>query len=534
MEAVEAVLNQYQPYIDKSLKGPNSNNESDTIFPRFDQLTILKICTEALSKMEKVGSLVTISPPVIYVGDIHGNLTDLLRIFHIFGLPPQTQYLFLGDYVDRGSHSIEVITILMALFCKYPDRICLLRGNHEFSAVNKIYGFYEETLNSYGTEEVWLACNNVFGYMPFAAIVGNQIFCVHGGLSTNLTNTDTIKEIDLPVGLYEETELISDLVWSDPVDEINLFEQNERGCGVLYGPGAITNFLKNTKLKVILRAHQCVPTGYSFNCNNMCITLFSSSNYCKQLQNKSGVIYHNENRELHFYSLKSDSTVGVKPRTVMTIPTGQTLGLKQGKLVKPLPSPNNTSQIAKRKSINIPKVPISNAQSSLTPTKIPSGRFCNSSREALPQDHPANLSVRARVSASSSFMSKRKGSESLAERNKLQRRSTIISSSRPTLDSKLVNNNIETLKEKPCPLETNSSNNSINNITNNTNTNTNTNNNNNDNRKVYKSMSSEQITFKDPNANEGQKKPQSKKNRQLAPTLTISMKRRTNTLIPNK
>ena len=102
MDAVDAVLNQYQPYIDKSLKGPNSNNESDTIFPRFDQATILKICTEALSKIEKVGSLATITPPVIYVGDIPGNLTDLLRIFHIFGLPPQTQYLFLGDYVDRG------------------------------------------------------------------------------------------------------------------------------------------------------------------------------------------------------------------------------------------------------------------------------------------------------------------------------------------------------------------------------------------------------------------------------------------------
>lgn len=555
MDAVEAVLNQYQPYIDKSPKGPDSNNESDTIFPRFDQQTILKICAETMPKIEKVGSFVTLVPPIVYVGDIHGNLTDLLHIFHIFGLPPQTKYLFLGDYVDRGSHSIEVITILMALFCKFPEHICLLRGNHEFSAVNKIYGFYEETLNSYGTEDVWSACNGVFGYMPFAAVVGNQIFCVHGGLSADLTNTNTIKEIDLPVGLYEETELISDLVWSDPVDEINLFEQNKRGCGVLYGPGAITNFLKNTKLKVVLRAHQCVPTGYSFNCNHMCITLFSSSNYCKQLQNKSGVILHNENRELCFYCLKSDSDVGVKPKTVMSIPVGQALGLKPCKPNKALPNANGPSQINKRKSINIPKVPISSAQGSLTPTtKLQAGRFCISSRESIPPDHPANLTIRTRANASSSFLSKRKGSESLAERNKMNRRSTIVTGFRPSLELKQTNNNNEVNKEKASALDPGVQNN-------------------NTNRKVSKSMSSEQLTFEDNNSNnntnsnnnanvnnasivintpttttnnnatnskgnnnEEQKKQQtstSKKNRHITSTI-ISMKRRSNTLVTNK
>lgn len=334
MEAVEDVLGQYLHFIEQNPKGPNAINESHTIFPRFDQGTILKVCDEAINRVESLNPLVYLSPPIVYVGDIHGNVTDLIHILHIFGYPPKANYLFLGDYVDRGSHSIEVITILMALLCKFPDNICLLRGNHEFPSVNRAYGFYDETLNSYGTEDVWKSCNALFSYLPFAAIVGNQVFCVHGGLSTELINKDIINEIELPVCFFEDNRLISDLVWSDPVEEIDDFEENTRGSGVLYGKTAIATFLQNAKLKVLLRAHQCVANGYSFNCNNTCITLFSSSNYHRLLQNKCGVIFHKVLKELSFYSLLPDSDIGVKPSLVMAMPTGNQIGLKSVQLSK--------------------------------------------------------------------------------------------------------------------------------------------------------------------------------------------------------
>ncbi|OHT05067.1 Ser/Thr protein phosphatase [Tritrichomonas foetus] len=359
MEAAQRIFDQYLPFIEKSRKGPDANNENDTIFPRVDQATILKLCEDAMPQIEPLGGLIRVSAPFVYVGDVHSNLTDLLQIFHIFGLPPKTRYLFLGDYVDRGSHSIEVISILFALVCKFPNDFYLIRGNHEFATVNKIYGFYEETLNSYGTEDVWSAVNKVFGYLPLAAIVSDQVFCVHGGLSPKLEHASSIGDIDLPVSLYEETELISDLVWSDPVDEVKGFEQNKRGSGVLYGPDATATFLKNNKLKVILRGHQCVPTGYSLNFNNQCITLFSSSDYHRLLQNKAGAIVHKENRDLVFYTLLSDSEANLKPKMTMTIASGQQLGLKksQTKTTSNTTSSNSGSTTILGRKPNLPKPP---------------------------------------------------------------------------------------------------------------------------------------------------------------------------------
>ncbi|OHS96961.1 Ser/Thr protein phosphatase [Tritrichomonas foetus] len=431
MEAVEAVLSQYQPFFDQSPKGPTPYiNENDTIFPRFDEDTIMKICNETSSRLQKnYGPLITVPAPVIYVGDIHGNLTDMIHILHIFGMPPKTRYLFLGDYVDRGSHSIEVITILMALLCKYPDHVYLIRGNHEFSSVNRMYGFYEETLNSYGTEDVWLNCNNVFGYLPFAAIAGdNQIFCVHGGLSPQLDTNNTImtiKNIDLPVGLYEETELISDLVWSDPVEEISEYEQNKRGCGVLYGKDAISVFLKSNKLKAVLRAHQCVATGYSFNCNNMCITLFSSSNYCKMLQNKCGVILHKkESNELCFYSLAEDSDVGVKPKLVMSIPpaTSANVGLK--KSTNPsstsLNSTNSNNKNKKNSGL-IPKPPTPRSSYSAASSKA-------SNKQSLSATGPSPRgSFSARDSPYSSVIGGKMGSKA---DSRIRRQSANLSSTK--------------------------------------------------------------------------------------------------------
>ena len=328
MEIVDEILSIYEPFIEKSPKSSDPNSEENTVYPRIPEKKFIQICSEALISLEPLGSLINVSPPVTYVGDVHGNLTNLLQIFHIFGMPPKTRYMFLGDYVDRGAHSIEVISILLSLAIKFPDDVFLIRGNHEFGSVNNVYGFLDEVINSYGSNEAWSMCNKVFGYLPLAAIVGDLVFCVHGGLSPLVTSMSDISDIDLPVQGFENSKLIADLVWSDPDSFVNGYEDNSRGSGVLYGTDAISLFLKSNKLKLIIRGHQCVPNGYSLDCDNTCVTLFSSCNYCRMLQNKSGVIVHSENREMKFYTLHEDSDKGIKPKQTMVISPGQSLGVK--------------------------------------------------------------------------------------------------------------------------------------------------------------------------------------------------------------
>jgi len=156
--------------------------------------------------------LLEIPSPIIIVGDIHGHLTDLQAIFQKHGLPPSKSYLFLGDYVDRGGNSIETISLLFSLKIKYPKNVYLLRGNHECKEISRIYGFYDECKRWYSIS-LWKVFNDCFDCLPLCAIVENQIFCVHSGLSPQLTWVEDIRRISRPVGV-EDTGLICDLLWS--------------------------------------------------------------------------------------------------------------------------------------------------------------------------------------------------------------------------------------------------------------------------------------------------------------------------------
>lgn len=139
--------------------------------------------------------LLELEAPLKVCGDIHGQYYDLLRIFEYGGLPPNSNYLFLGDYVDRGKHGIETICLLLIYKIKYPENFFLLRGNHECSTINKIYGFYDECnfLNlgkrRFGIK-IWKLFSDCFNYMPVCALIDHKIFCVHGGISPDLTNLE--------------------------------------------------------------------------------------------------------------------------------------------------------------------------------------------------------------------------------------------------------------------------------------------------------------------------------------------------------
>ena len=134
--------------------------------------------------------------PVTLVGDIHGQFHDLMELFRIGGFPPDTNYLFMGDYVDRGYFSVEVVTLLIALKVRYPLRVTILRGNHESRQITQVYGFFDECLRKYNSPLVWRLFTDLFDYLPLTALVESSILCMHGGLSPTIETLDDIRKLD--------------------------------------------------------------------------------------------------------------------------------------------------------------------------------------------------------------------------------------------------------------------------------------------------------------------------------------------------
>jgi serine/threonine-protein phosphatase PP1 catalytic subunit len=145
-----------------------------------------------------------------------GQYSDLITLFNLCGFPPACNYLFLGDYVDRAHRSIEVTLLLLCYKIKYPDKIFLLRGNHECASLNRVYGFFDECKRRY-TVKLWRSFVDCFNCLPIAAIIEDKIFCSHGGISPSLEHMSQINEIRRPLDIPVEG-LMCDLLWSDPLD----------------------------------------------------------------------------------------------------------------------------------------------------------------------------------------------------------------------------------------------------------------------------------------------------------------------------
>ena len=194
---------------------------------------IKKLCDKVKELLVEESNVQPVRSPVTVCGDIHGQFYDLLQLFEVGGHAPMTHYIFMGDFVDRGYYSLESFTLLMVLKALYPDKITLLRGNHESRQITQVYGFYDECQTKYGNATVWKYCCSVFDYLTVAAIIDGEILCVHGGLSPEIRTLDQIRTIQRCQEIPHEGPFC-DLVWSDP-EEIDAWAVSPRGAGWLFG-----------------------------------------------------------------------------------------------------------------------------------------------------------------------------------------------------------------------------------------------------------------------------------------------------------
>ncbi|KAK3638649.1 sporulation-induced protein [Elasticomyces elasticus] len=208
-------------------------------------------------------------------------------------------FIFLGDFVDRGYFSLETFTLLMCLKAKYPDKITLIRGNHESRQITQVYGFYEECQQKYGNASVWKSCCQVFDFLALAAIIDGKVLCVHGGLSPEIRTLDQIRVVARAQEIPHEGAFC-DLVWSDPED-VETWAVSPRGAGWLFGDKVSSEFNHVNGLSLIARAHQLVNEGYKYHFTSQdVVTVWSAPNYCYRCGNVASIMTVGEDMDPDF------------------------------------------------------------------------------------------------------------------------------------------------------------------------------------------------------------------------------------------
>ncbi len=291
---------------------------------KFKTEQIYELAKQAINLIANQPIVVKINTPAKVFGDVHGQFQDLMRFFEMWGEPKEgangdiaaIDYLFLGDYVDRGTFSLETICLLMALKVKYPDRIHLLRGNHEDRLINANFGFLEECQNrlneeSMNDDSIFNVVNEFFEYLPLAAIIEEQILCLHGGIGASLNYISDIELIERPLEIVHEAQtktqqIVMDILWSDPTDnddelgiQPNLQrDSNNYGNIVKFGPDIVKKFLQQNNLNMIMRAHECVLDGFERFAGGSLITVFSATDYCRRHNNAGAMLIVKNNFEI--------------------------------------------------------------------------------------------------------------------------------------------------------------------------------------------------------------------------------------------
>ena len=302
------------------------------------------LCNQAREVLLSQPMLLELGAPIKICGDVHGQYTDLLRLFEYGGFPPEANYLFLGDYVDRGKQSLEVVCLLFAYKIKYPENFFILRGNHECAGINRIYGFYDECRRRFSVK-LWKQFCNTFNCLPCCAVIDDKIICMHGGLSPELSQMEQIANIARPCDV-PDTGLLCDILWADPDSGITVsaardcafcfigrksdvlmsmfttsnftlachldagfqgWGENDRGVSFTFGGDVVRQFLRRHDLDLVVRAHQVVEDGYEFFAGRELVTVFSAPNYCGEFDNAGAMMTVDDTLMCSFQILKPAS-----------------------------------------------------------------------------------------------------------------------------------------------------------------------------------------------------------------------------------
>ncbi|TYI12767.1 hypothetical protein ES332_A08G011300v1 [Gossypium tomentosum] len=263
---------------------------------------IADLCESAERIFAAEPTVLQLKAPIKIFGDLHGQFGDLMRLFDEYGSPSTAgdiayiDYLFLGDYVDRGQHSLETITLLLALKIEYPNNVHLIRGNHEAADINALFGFRIECIERMGERDgiwAWHRINRLFNWLPLAALIEKKIICMHGGIGRSINHVEQIENIQRPITMEAGSIVLMDLLWSDPTenDSVEGLRPNARGPGlVTFGPDRVMEFCNNNDLQLIVRAHECVMDGFERFAQGHLITLFSATNYCGTANNAGAIL----------------------------------------------------------------------------------------------------------------------------------------------------------------------------------------------------------------------------------------------------
>mmetsp|Transcript_8013 Transcript_8013/g.16874 ORF Transcript_8013/g.16874 Transcript_8013/m.16874 type:complete len:309 (-) Transcript_8013:67-993(-) len=253
-----------------------------------NEAEVKALCASAREILVEECNVHHVHAPVTICGDIHGQFFDLVELFKVGGYCPDTNYLFMGDFVDRGYYSVETFLLLLAYKVRFPQRITLIRGNHESRQITQVYGFYDECVRKYGSANVWNQCTEIFDYLSLAAVIEDKVLCVHGGLSPSITTLDEVRMIDRKQEVPHEGPMC-DLMWSDPED-VEGWCQSPRGAGHLFGGDIVENFHHVNGTELIARAHQLIMEGYKWMFNETLVTVWSAPNYCYRCGNVASIL----------------------------------------------------------------------------------------------------------------------------------------------------------------------------------------------------------------------------------------------------
>jgi len=276
------------------------------------------VCEKVKEILIEESNVQPVSAPVTVCGDIHGQFFDLLELFRTGGEIPNTNYIFIGDFVDRGYNSVETFELLLCLKLRYPGNITLLRGNHESRQITLVYGFFDEIVRKYGNANPWKYCTDVFDYLGLAALIEGKVLCIHGGLSPDIKTLDHIRTIERKIEIPHEGPFC-DLMWSDPED-IETWQMSPRGAGWIFGGRVTKEFNHLNGLELIARAHQLVQEGYKYWFpEQSLVTVWSAPNYCYRCGNVASIMSLNEDleREFKIFNAVPESSKSVNPRNVL-------------------------------------------------------------------------------------------------------------------------------------------------------------------------------------------------------------------------